>query len=430
MNKIPSVFGDFSEARLILPRHFKSSFFVSKALIVSTLVLSSVLNCCTTPTNGTPGTTEKVAGTDSHWDALKDAQKPECVDWPMAEKDLEVLDVLLSSGPASGRLGVVGQVKQRNASVQTVFMPLQKNGQLDVEQAIVLPFAQSSVPLSVLRTNAEPALLVGHVKSGRSTFDLRDARDNKVLTKASFYLDGEVTGAELSYWGRTYWVTLHFGDYDTQYIRLSSDKGWKIEKGLFTSSSRRARVINHKADFMLVDATATGSQLQITAKPIKGLGLSGVIELPESLALSGALESVSIAGSATGIAMIAVAGDSMVGQGVLHIADFKLSEGTLAAGANKTVRMQDLHLGEPVSVSGTNPIAAITKWLDSEASIAVVQLGAASAIAKDIGPFQKGSVIVDLVAVDPPKSDQLTALIRSKQKDSWQFKVCLLNPKY
>jgi hypothetical protein len=395
-------------------------FNFTRSILPSVIIVS-----CTTTNSDKSGDKP-----DSAWKELKSAQEVKCSEWPMAEKDLAISEVMMAQGAAGGEFGVVGQVKQRNASVQTVYMPYGTDEGLDTGKAVILPLAQTSLPLGLLRTDGSPALVVGHIKGGRSTFDLRDVRDNKVLAKASFYLEGEVSSAEISFVNKAYWLTLHFGDYETQYIRIQQGKTWTLEKGKFSSQMHYAKVVNGRGHFNLVEASAQESKLQVTLKEISesGLATNKASRSPAEIALQSTVESLAIAGTARGIHLVGVIGDSMVGQGEIINIDIKDTGDDLVVKGPKATKFPDLHLGEPVATGSPHlAVASVTKWLDGDANVAFVQLSDMPVFSKDFGPFARGSVVMELAGLDQTK---MAALIRTKQKDNWIFKVCTIDPKF
>jgi LytS/YehU family sensor histidine kinase len=117
--------------------------------------------------------TSKQSTPTNEWVVLNSAKEIKCEVWPMAEKDLEVTNIIPVTGKG-GNIGAIGVIRQRNSSIQNVFIPLNSSFELDTDLAMVIPIAQSSNVLGAWHTDAGPIALVSNKLGERSTFELRN----------------------------------------------------------------------------------------------------------------------------------------------------------------------------------------------------------------------------------------------------------------
>ncbi len=363
----------------------------------------------------------------NRWVALNDSKEVKCDVWPMSEKDLEVVNLIPTSGEFK-EAGVVGAVRQRNSSIQNVYMPYDSSYQFDTDNAIIVPVSQSSNILGAWSTEAGPVVLVANKLGARSTFELRNVKENKIISKSQFVIDDEISSADYVAIDKTAWVALRSGDYSTSVIKLTfAGKNSLIEKLPVTSSVRGAHVVLDETSRIpyLVEPQLEGSKFNLKVKKI-GIKADQVKSIGEiSIPSKSVAESWAFSSAPGGFYFAAVFGDSMVGQGVLSKGLIAINDGGMSIKWSSDEVMLDLHLSEPIFVAEKGiSFLIILKWLDADATIGVIEMNAGKVVPRgNHGVLAKGSAVINAVV---SKESKIAAIVRQKIKESWKFSMCRL----
>lgn len=370
-------------------------------------------------------TTKEPART-SEWVNLSEVGTAACEPWPMVEKDLEVrsVETVLGKGKA---YGFAASVRQRNSSLEQVFVPASAKMELDTEHAQILPLGQGSVVVASWQAGGVPLLIVAHNSSGgRSTLELRKATDNRILAKSAFILDGNVRDGSIEIDGDTVWITLRTGDSSTAFAKLMyKGQNSAFDRVAYTSESRGAFVIADLAKHVpyIVENLPVGDKIAFKIFPLRGKDYSTGPAYTIDMNAKGSAESWSVTSARNGFYFAAISGDSMVGQGVLHAGIVTVGQDNAVWGWRKELGFPDVHVSEPVWIaSAGGPILTVMKWLDGEATMAVFRAtSTALDIRKDRGVHPKGSIVISGVE---PVEGLLTTVVRNKKDDLWHYSIC------
>lgn len=370
-------------------------------------------------------TTKEPART-SEWVNLSEVGTASCQPWPMAEKDLEVRSVEPVLGKGNS-YGFAASVRQRNSSVEQVFIPASSKMELDTDQAQILPLGHGSIVVASWQAGGVPLLVVAHNSTGgRSTLELRKATDNRILAKSAFILDGNVRDGSIEIDGDTIWMTLRTGDSSTVFAKLVyKGQNSVFDRISYTSESRGALIVADLAKHVpyIVENQPVGDKIAFKILPLRGKDFSTGPAQTIEMDAKGSAESWSVTSARNGFYFAAISGDSMVGQGVLHAGNVNVNQDIARWGWRKELGLPDVHVSEPVWVASANgPILTVMKWLDGEATMAVFRAtSTALDIRKDRGVHPKGSIVTSgIEAVE----GQLTAVIRNKKDDLWHYSIC------
>lgn len=370
-------------------------------------------------------TSTKEPARTSEWVNLTEVGAASCEPWPMAEKDMEVraIETVLGRGKASG---FAASVRQRNSSVEQVFIPASAKMVLDTDHAQILPLGLGSVVVASWQAAGIPMLIVAHNSGSRSTLELRKATDNRVLAKSAFILDGNVREGSIEIDGDVIWLTLKTGDSSTVYAKLNyKDQNSVFDRISYASGARGATLVVDQATHAayVVENQAVAGKIAFKVVPLRGKEFTaGPVQTIEMDARGGT-ESWSVTSARNGFYFAAVTGDSMVGQGVLHAGLVTVSADASTWGWRKELGLPDVHVSEPVWVASPNgPILTVMKWLDGEATMAVFRATSTGLdIRKDRGVHPKGSIVINGVE---PTQGFLATVVRNKKEDLWQYNIC------
>lgn len=386
--------------------------FLNKFLLLSIVIMSSC-------------TTTKQPATTSEWVNLTEVGSATCEPWPMSEKDMEVkgLVSVLNRGKTNGFLA---SVRQRNASLEHVFVPANNKMELDSDRAQILPLGQGSVLVAAWQSMSVPLFIVAHNSGSRATLELRKASDNRVLARSTFVLDGNVRDADVEIDGDTIWMTLRTGDSSTVFAKLDY-KGQKsqFERISFASESRGATLIvdREKHAAYVVENQPIADKIAFKIIPLRGKEFTAGSSQNIDMEAKGGTESWSVTGTRGGFYFAAVTGDSMVGQGVMHAGVVSLRQQAATWGWRKNLGLPDVHVSEPVWIaSDSGPILTVMKWLDGEATMAVFRATSTELdIRKDRGVHPKGSIVIGGTEAAP---GTLTTIVRNRVEDLWRYNIC------
>lgn len=384
----------------------------NKCLLLSLVITAS----CTTP---------KPPATTSEWVNLAEVGSATCEPWPMAEKDMEVraLVPVLNRGKANG---FVASVRQRNSSLEHVFVPATLKMEVDSDHAQILPLGQGSVLVGAWQSGAVPMLIVAHNSGSRATLELRKATDNRVLTRSTFVLDGNVRDAIIEIDGETVWMTLRTGDSSTVFAKLFyKGQNSQFERISFASESRGATLVvdQEKHSPYVVEAQPVADKINFKVTPLRGKELTPGPSQNIEMDAKGGIESWTVTSARGGFYFAAVTGDSMVGQGVMHAGIVGMRQQVPNWGWRKDLGLPDVHVSEPVWIASSNgPILTVMKWLDGEATMATFRATSTGLdIRKDRGVHPKGSIVVNGTEATV---GTLVTVVRNRVEDLWRYNIC------
>lgn len=361
--------------------------------------------------------------TTSEWVDLNAVGSAACDAWPMTEKDLEVQTLLPLIGKDAH--GFVASVKQRNSSVQHVYMPANSSLALNTDGAQLLPLAQGSVVVAAWKYGAVPLVVVANNNGSRSTLEARRVDDNRVITRSSFVFDGNIRGADFVVDGDTMWLTLKTGDASSVYARLKvKGTAGQFEKISATTESRGAVLIVDYATHLpyVVEAQPTAEKLAFKLTPIRTKELTTGASQTIQTDVQGGVESWAMTSAKGGFLFAAVTGDSMVGQGALQAGLVRIKGASMSWGWKQSLSFPDVHVSEPVWAASSEPVLTLMKWLDGEATMSVMRVAAEGwDVQKDRGVHHKGSIVTDGFV---PRNNLLATIVRHKDTDLWIYSIC------
>lgn len=126
-----------------------------------------------------------------------------------------------------------------------------------------------------------------------------------------------------------------------------------------------------------------------------------------------------------GIFVVAITGDSLVGNAGLVSAWFPAGE---ERPAWQTVTpLPHTHLGDPVLMAGNEArqaILLVPKWVDRETTIGTYRLGPERLEAR---PSQGVFPAISLVVASARLPDGAAIMVRAREKDEWRYKLCEMN---
>lgn len=386
---------------------------VNKTLLLQIVMISSC-------------TSTKQPVTTSEWVNLSEVGSATCEPWPMAEKDMEVRSIVPVMGKGKS-YGFAASVRQRNSSVEQVFVPANAKADLDTDRAQILPLGTGSVVVASWQAASVPLLIVAHNNNGgRSTLELRKATDNKVLAKSAFILDGNVRGGSIEIDGDVIWITLRTGDSSSVFAKLVyKSANSAFDRVSYSSENRGATLVVDQAKHVpyVIENQPVGDKVSFKIIPLRGKDLSAGSAQTIDMDAKGGTESWAATSARGGFYFAAITGDSMVGQGKLHAGIVKVTQDVPAWGWRKDLGLPDVHVSEPVWVPAANgPILTVMKWLDGEATMAVFRAtSTALDIRKDRGVHPKGSIVIGGVE---PTDGLLTTVVRNKKDELWHYNIC------
>ena len=123
-----------------------------------------------------------------------------------------------------------------------------------------------------------------------------------------------------------------------------------------------------------------------------------------------------------GIFLAAVTGDSLVGDANIEVFFFRF--GLSDPVWSKVMKLPHTHLGDPVLVlDGAigHAVLMVPKWVDVESTIGTYRLSPEGLVpAANQGIFPAASVVADAAEI----TGGAAAMIRSRTKDKWRYKLC------
>ncbi|MEY4631643.1 MAG: hypothetical protein RIQ81_1763 [Pseudomonadota bacterium] len=376
------------------------------------------------------------------WAELDGARDLECIEWPGVEDMASLADVVIQ-GPqgASGVGSVVGtgiDRKGRHALAIGRFRPAKS---LSSDDVAVLSF--KGKPPRIIQGNCalgsrqefspdtpdeireSPLFLLTNGEP--ESLQLRRAADNNVLATsaplpAAVRADTAIatgTGCMLMARDEEDQPSLfHVQDGDKLLpVNLAAMKV-PFPKGRWLKATRQ------KDQSVLVVA-------------VPGDGLKGAQEVPWALIHGSALKSAGVVSFKTalgvdgadvlpvegGIYLIAVGGDSLVGEAKLHLSFYNADQQVTAPVWSHTVTLEHVHLAPPrlVRRGPTGAFALLPKWVDRESTVGSYRLSPKGfKQSENRGVFPEPASILDTVET----SVGALALVKFRRDKDWQHNLC------
>jgi hypothetical protein len=116
----------------------------------------------------------------------------------------------------------------------------------------------------------------------------------------------------------------------------------------------------------------------------------------------------------------------MVGEAKMRLGEIVIDYEAPRLAWENVFPLEDVHVSEPIWLTaGGSNWAVILKWVDEESTLATYKVGPGNASPpRASGIFAKGSRLVDTFA---DEDDDPWVIVRSRNKDGWDFQVCELS---
>ncbi|MCX6115978.1 MAG: hypothetical protein NT027_00400 [Proteobacteria bacterium] len=374
--------------------------------------------------------TSNPSNTGTNWKGLEDSKSIKCESWPMAEKDFNIDAVEPIIAKDRAKNGIVASVRQRNSSLQTVFIPLDANANLETGSASILPLNQNSRVLSGWIFKDEPLVLVATKQGSRSYLEVRSVIDNKVKAKSAFVIDGELTDGSVLIDDRNAWITVKSSEYSTSFASLDmSSEKWEFKKLNFESEIRGAKLVSDRVNkkLFLIEPVQNDKAIELKINSI-GLKDSKIINKMTIKVNPGEnIESLAFFDHSN-LVFSMIVGDSMVGQARLYVGEIVDLEAHPSVKWEQKKDLPDLHVSDVVFVENSKKMSFLyLKWLNEQSTIDLYEIGAKSAnLLGQFGVLSRGSLVTHAFQVE---SGVTSVIVRQKEKDIWTYKICSLDTK-
>ena len=368
----------------------------------------------------------------SSWFVLEKSEKAECGLWPKQADDLAINDIALARG---AKKGFLASGLNRDGSSKYYYLPFKGEIDLAGEDLVPLKLGRHAVLLGGGMWGGKPIVDVAYnaaQKDGteRSSFELRNVKDNLVRHKAEFLKAG--IGAGTVVWSAdAHWIVYQDKDGASDFgiarlalgaPRSKSKIGFEAVPGLKfkerpalipVGGGQEALVIGREGD--------AGKPFQV-----RKIDASGRASNPSTLELAAenGVESWAAAAYGGSNYIVYVDGDSLIGQAELKVAAFEWRDDTTSVKWSKGLPLKDVHVSDPVFVASSKGLQVMAlNWVDDESTIARY-IVAAGTVGKPVysGVFRKGSRIVEAFSDD----GDLYAVMRHKDDVNWVFQLCKL----
>lgn len=380
-------------------------------------VVFSIISCAS------PGKKEL----ESQWGELKSVGPTSCSPWPLAEKELDVAQMVASSGESGGFIALT---RLRNGSVLPMYASTSNDESVSHDDLMEFPIGRNAHVIGLGDWNSQPIAFIAQNKNDRAWIEVRGVRDNKLIARMGTPIAEEVMGGKIVPSSKGWWLQLNHSETDSSFLNVTPNNTsqWKFMLSQFKATTRSAAILSDEGDVsahvveLLRDEEESKGHFKLTRLSLAG----GAKEIGSvSVPTKGGLESWSATSIGGRVAIALVRGDSMVGQAVLVIATVSTSSQQPVLAWTREFSMQDVHLAEPVWVpNGSKALVGLMKWIDGEGALARLKVDASGAEPlPDVGAFDKGTVLVS--GYLDAKERGLGAF-RYRSNDLWKYKLCKL----
>jgi len=384
--------------------------------LVSTLLLSPA--CVTGSSKPT-----------SQWSGLDSAGRVDCGNWPLRDGDLSVSQVQFLQGTPPG---LISTGKLRDSSTVHYYTPFKESSDVDADDLGRVDIGRGSVILGSAKIGTKWFLAVAQRSKGKFNLELRGYGDNVVRFSAPGLPNSLQSGSIVNVTGG-FWLSLKESEQSAYVMFVRQGKGsGRLEVVKFDDLSLTSIPVllpvegEPQVHVFTFDPQSAGQRksdvfvLQTLSQDGKASRKSR-LEIP----LDSAVESWSIAEHKGKILLSWVDGDSMVGEAKMRIGEVAVTESSVNLSWDNQKPLTDVHVSEPMWLKGDDSVrGVILKWVDEESTLASYKVIAGTVSAPRFsGVFPKGSRLVDAFSDD---DGDPWIIIRSKEKDRWNFQLCRL----
>lgn len=374
--------------------------------ITAFIVVTSVISGCVSSGRSTV----------SKWLPLQRARDLACENWPVPSNDLSIEDIRLAPGDSTAFLVTS---RGRTGNLRHYWLPFaDEDIDLDAELYLPLSIGREALPVTGQVQNHQGILALAQSRAANVELELRSAKSNIVLGKQQLAQGGlEDTQVYAAKRGALMAFKLDSGAYHFAYW----PRGAKSAQILAFKFNDWPQMVVDEQGGRAVAMLRQGDQILLQTSKLAG---GTVAESSFALALNQEVESWTPYSVSGKIGVIAVVGDTLVGQA-------ELRRGELVPGESKVrwspaYPLGDAHTTEPmVDVLGGVPVAYLGQWLDEETTLARYA-GATAGIGKAqyFGVFPKGTRIAQVF--HGQDQEDIFLALRHKSDEQWSFRLCKL----
>lgn len=357
---------------------------------------------------------------ESNWAELEQVDQINCKRWPLGEHDMWLEDLYVLGGESEKVL--LGKVRKRDGSYSYYYTKFQGSIKLDLDAMIPLSIGQSIPVLGHLPGKDKFSVIVPKDENNFQ-FEIRDAKTNVVSSEVSLKAS-EITEAKISVDKNGIWIVSNEEKLNVSY--LSNDNGKYLPRSFNVDLPLESKLFPYPDGNATVLSFSGGENRMIQSMQLKS---NGQISKSVSFQLKGqsdGIESWDGFHNQSGSYLIYVSGDSVVGEGKLHITKYKENYVGGEADWEKILDLKGLHMSSPIMVTNqkdSDKYALILKWLDGESTLGVYKLGEQGfEKEQNLGVFKKGSALIDAFAFG--EESVIYSIIRNKSGKNWEYSLC------
>lgn len=391
--------------------------------LILLLVSTALINCV--------GATKP----SSEWDGLDSAEKVACEEWPKPEGAISVRSVTPLIG---SKIGFIASYNMRNGSTGHYYLPFNDSEDISMDGVEARNFGAGSLVAGggVLMGQ----LLLGVIQSanGLSKLELRSVADN-VVRYAITLPAKDIKAPKIAIKGNDVWLQYREADDETAvedarvgFIRITpKEKTFTVSAHVPGLPPGTEVVANDDTDIYAI--AVWGEKTGASAKTFKFFAQAfyndpktkskaSEIDFP----IEAGVESWSIAEARKGFFLGVVDGDSLVGQSNLRLARIFWQDGYQKVSWVKTRSLLNQHVSDAAWVKHEGKRHLVMpKWVDAESTLGIYSVSDTDIDnVKALGIFPTSVRLLELFKGS--KSNEVFALLRSKNKGAARFDLCNL----